>query len=345
MNDLTLVYSDEFKKHVMDRAHPESPERLNQIIKAAKELMGECEEKIEVTDSENIEIDDLLAVHVPDHVDKIRAISDSGGGMITIDTTLNEHTYRTAKLAAGATKQAVQLVDENKTKASFAVVRPPGHHAVPQGAMGFCIFNNIAIAARTLQAEKNLERIAIVDFDVHHGNGTQDSFYDDPNTLFISTHQYPHYPGTGNIMETGTKEGEGTTINIPLPVGTSDNEFIQIYDQIIIPALERYRPQFILVSAGYDAHWDDPLAGLGLSLEGLAWISRKLIETADKYCDGKIVFTLEGGYNLNVLSNGVANSIRALLGRDDFTDPLGNFVGEGINIEKLISEVIKIHQL
>ncbi len=211
--------------------------------------------------------------------------------------------------------------------------------------MGFCLFGNIAIAAKISLLQPEIGKVAIVDFDVHHGNGTQALVGDDPNILFISTHQYPFYPGTGSIRETGTGDAEGTIINIPLQTGVGDNGFKTVYEKIVIPSLERFNPDLILISAGYDAHWDDPLANLNLSLSGYNWLSRKLIKSAEEICSGKIVFFLEGGYNLKVLKESISNSIRALIGIEDFDDPIGNSNGHEPDVKKLVNELIAIHKL
>jgi acetoin utilization deacetylase AcuC-like enzyme len=212
-------------------------------------------------------------------------------------------------------------------------------------SMGFCLFGNIAIAAKISLHRPGIKKVAIVDFDVHHGNGTQALVGDDPNILFISSHQFPFYPGTGSIYEIGQGEAEGTIINIPLQQGVGDKGFKMIYENLIIPSLRRFKPDLILVSAGYDAHWDDPLANLSLSLEGYDWISRKLISAANEICSGKIVFFLEGGYNLEVLSYGVANTIRGLLGIDFFEDSIGKSNGPETDVNRVIEELIKIHNL
>jgi len=236
-------------------------------------------------------------------------------------------------------------VNDGKLNNGFALVRPPGHHATQNQGLGFCLFSNIAIAAKAAQHQRGLERIAIVDFDVHHGNGTQAILDDDPRVFFSSSHQYPYYPGTGNAREIGRGKAKGTKINFPLSVGVGNDGFKAIYTEILIPLLRRFQPQLILVSAGYDAHWNDPLAQLGLSLTGLTWISETLVSLADELCQGKIVFTLEGGYNLEVLGNGVANTIRALLGRDDFADPLGPSPWAEPDLSDYLRELKKIHQL
>ena len=180
--------------------------------------------------------------------------------------------------------------------------------------MGFCLFNNVAVAALAALDESGLGRVLIVDWDVHHGNGTQDTFYDSPQVLFFSTHQYPYYPGTGDWRETGAGAGQGYTVNVPLPAGVGDAGFARIYDEVLTPVAERFRPELILVSAGYDAHWDDPLAGLRLSLAGYWRLAKTVVALADRLCGGRLVVTLEGGYNLEVLSRGVADTCRALLG-------------------------------
>jgi acetoin utilization deacetylase AcuC-like enzyme len=211
--------------------------------------------------------------------------------------------------------------------------------------MGFCLFGNIAIAANYALTQKGIKKVAIVDFDVHHGNGTQALVGDDPNILFISSHQYPFYPGTGSIHETGKGDADGTIINIPLQAGVGDDGFKIVYDKIILPSLARFKPDLIFVSAGYDAHWDDPLANLNLSLNGFDLISKKLIDIADKICSGKIVFFLEGGYNLQVLKYAVANALNRLLHLDFIEDPLGKSSLREPEINKLISELVKIHKL
>jgi acetoin utilization deacetylase AcuC-like enzyme len=209
--------------------------------------------------------------------------------------------------------------------------------------MGFCLLNNIAIAARVVQQQRGLERMAIVDIDVHHGNGTQAAFETDSSVLYCSTHQYPHYPGTGRLTEVGWGAGKGSVVNFPLPAGVSDEGFRQIYTEILIPVLRRFQPQLLLVSVGYDCHWNDPLAGMGLSLSGMAWICQTLVEVADELCGGKIVLTLEGGYNLDVLKIGTANSVKTLLGRNDIIDPFGPSPRREPDLADYVSEVARIH--
>jgi acetoin utilization deacetylase AcuC-like enzyme len=213
--------------------------------------------------------------------------------------------------------------------------------------MGFCLFNNIAIAAHYALAKYKLERILIIDFDVHHGNGTQEAFYDNPRVMYISTHQYPFYPGTGSVEETGGGAAQGTTINIPLPAGCGDSEYLQVFEQIIVPAARRFQPQLILVSAGYDTHWADPLAMMQVSVTGFGQMAKIIKELADELCGGRLVFTLEGGYNLNALAASVKATFDVLLGSNSIDDPLGGSPRSpgALNIDRLIGAIKKIHKL
>ena len=230
---------------------------------------------------------------------------------------------------------------------AFALVRPPGHHATCEQAMGFCLFNNVAIATKHAMANYKLRRILIVDFDVHHGNGTQAAFYNDPYVLYISIHEYPLYPGTGSIKETGSGEAEGTTINIPLPAGSGDTEYLEVFKRIIIPAVTRFKPQLIMISAGYDTHWADELALMQVSVTGFAHMVEVIKKLADKLCNGRLVFSLEGGYNLRALAASVKTTFDVLLGNTIIEDTLGQSP-RGFrepDIASLIGEIKEIHNL
>jgi len=290
-------------------------------------------------------MEELSAIHATAYIYEVDQISLSGGGYLDMDTYVTRSTYEAAVVAAGSTVDLTLATVDGVVNNGFALVRPPGHHALHSQGMGFCVFNNIVLAARMAQQKRGIERVAMVDFDVHHGNGTQPMTEDDPNLLYISTHQYPFYPGTGGMTEVAPVAGQGTLLNLPLRVNVGDVGFQAMYTEIIIPALRRFRPQLILVSAGYDAHWADPLASMNLSLNGYAWICQTLVAAAQELCGGKIIFVLEGGYNLEVLAAGVANTFRALLGRDDFVDPFGPTDRPEPDLTEYIAQVKQVHGL
>jgi acetoin utilization deacetylase AcuC-like enzyme len=331
-----------FLKHNQP-GHPENAKRLEAILSGLKK--NELFEKLIHLKSRIATEDEISICHSEEYVEQVKAFSERGGGYLDPDTYANEFSFDAAAIAVGSSIDLTKAVLNGYLKNGFALLRPPGHHALANRSMGFCLFGNIAIAVKAALQHPKIGKVAIVDFDVHHGNGTQALIGDDPNVLFISTHQYPFYPGTGSIKEIGNGDAEGTVINIPLEAGVGDNGFKIAYEEIILPALRRFDPDLILVSAGYDAHWDDPLANLNLSLTGYNWISRALIKLADEICSGKIVFFLEGGYNLDVLCNGVINTIRALMGIESFDDPLGQTQQTEPDIKNLIKELHRIHKL
>lgn len=316
------LYSPVFLEHA-EAGHPESPERLREIMRVLAETGVQARltalAPIPATDAQ------ILAAHTPEHLARVKRFSEMGGGHFDADTYANEHSLDAARLAAGAGIRAVDAVIAGEADNAFALVRPPGHHALRSRAMGFCILNNIAIAAHHALAAHQLERVLIVDYDVHHGNGTQDIFYRTPRVLYFSTHQSPHYPGTGDWREIGADAGTGFTVNVPLPARVGDAGFQRVFDDVLFPVAERYRPQLVLVSVGYDAHWRDPLASEHLTLAGYVALARATLEIARAHCNGRIVFLLEGGYDLPVVAHGVANTLRAMLGDADAlcVDPFG----------------------
>jgi len=254
----------------------------------------------------------------------MRALMERGGGHIDPDTVVSAGSWEAALRASGGLLEAVDAVSAGKLDNAFCLVRPPGHHATPNRAMGFCVFNNVAIAAAWLLAEHRVERIAILDYDVHHGNGTQDAFYERSDVLYISTHQFPLYPGTGHWRETGSGAGAGYTLNLSLPPGSGDAVYATALEQIVEPAVRRYAPEFILVSLGFDAFWADPLASLRLSIGGAyAPLMRSACALTDELCAGRLVVGLEGGYDLNALAHGSDAVCRLLLGDEPRPDPLG----------------------
>lgn len=337
------VTDERFALHSME-GHPEFAGRLTAIIRYFDEVGINAD--LEHLEFQSAQRDAIRAVHAEKYLDRLARTSEySGPTMFGLDTYVTPQSYEIARLAVGGVMRVVDAVMQQETDNGLAAIRPPGHHATPVTGMGFCLLNNIAIAVRHAQRAYNLQRVLIVDYDVHHGNGTQEVFYDDSRVLFISTHQSPLYPGTGAIFEAGQGAGAGYTINIPLPPGVGDGGFDDVYQNIVIPAARRFAPQLMIVSAGFDAHWADPLANLRLSLAGYAGLTRTLIELADELCDGRIVFVLEGGYNLQVLRSGWLNVANALLRRDPIDDPLGDNSGSAPDIQRVIDRAEQIHKL
>jgi len=337
-----IVFDPVFLMH-NQTGHPENAKRLESIISRLKEKS--LIDKVTQLKSRLAEIDEIAICHTKEYVEHVKIFCEKGGGYFDPDTYSNQYSFMAAATAIGSSIDLTKAVIRGEFRNGFALLRPPGHHALANRSMGFCLFGNIAIASKIALSQPEIGRVAIVDFDVHHGNGTQALIGDDPNILFISTHQYPFYPGTGSIREIGTGDAEGTIVNIPLQASVGDNGFKLVYEKVVIPSLERFKPDLILVSAGYDAHWDDPLANLNLSLSGYDCISKELIKAAERLCSGKIIFFLEGGYNLDVLGNGVANTVRSLLGIESFEDPLGRTNYQEPDVKKLVNELIAIHKL
>ena len=345
MYDLAFIYSEIFKKHAMDRAHPESPLRLDEIMKAVSEIQSEKKYDIATLLPEIIDEEHLLSVHVTDYIDKIRAISKGGGGMITIDTTLNEHTFFISKYAAGATKQAAQLVDENKAKRSFAVVRPPGHHAESTSAGGFCYFNNVAVAADWLIQYKGYNRVAIIDIDQHFGNGTSHIFYHRKDVLYLSIHGHPmySYPGTGFANEVVVVEGKGYNVNVALLPGVESIDWLHAL-QFSLNIVRQYQPEIILVSVGFDALGGDPVGIFNLGTSAYAAAGYLLNELAQEYCEGKISCTLEGGYKLDILKEVSKKFSLGLLGnRPKILDKLPT-IKPSDHTNSMIKQVKKFHR-
>ncbi len=338
-----FVFEEIFFKHNL-AGHPENANRLVAIFRYLKEhnLLS----ALTRLPSRPATEEELLRCHHPYYIELVERVSREGGGRLDADTYTNEFSYDAARHAAGGLVELVSAVIDGTLGNAFALVRPPGHHAVPMQAMGFCLFGTVAIAARAAQAEKGLARIAIIDFDVHHGNGTQDILDDDPTILFVSSHQYPFYPGTGGLEEIGVGKGKGTKVNIPLVPHTGDAGFERLYGEVVVPLIRRFQPELILVSAGFDAHWQDPLADIGLSLAGYHKLCHSLIDLAAELCDGRIVFTLEGGYNLDVLAPGVGNTFRALMAsKATCDDPIGAHPYAEPDVSGLLGQLKKIHKL
>ena len=257
----------------------------------------------------------MQLIHSQDYIERIRHICEIGGGVLDQgDTPVGPKSFDVALTAVGALLDCTDAIMGGKVKRAFAAVRPPGHHAEPDRPMGFCLFSNIAIAAKYLQARQGVGKIAIVDFDVHHGNGTQAALEADPSVLFISLHQDPRtcYPGSGHDYETGTGAGAGTTLNLPMEPGSGDDAYLRVFHARVLPALDAFKPQMLLISAGFDAHRDDPLAQINLSEEAFGAMTELLVQSANVHTGGRILSTLEGGYNLLALGRSVVRHLIAL---------------------------------
>ncbi len=337
-----IVYDPIYLQHDTG-SHPENKQRLVAIMDLLEK--SGLSEQLTSIPPRMATAEELLTIHSQEHINRVESYSETGG-WLDGDTMASSGSYEAALYAAGGLIKAVEAVLHGEINSAFALVRPPGHHATHHRGTGFCLFNNIAIAAKYAQ-QQGIERILIADFDIHHGNGTQESFYNDPSLLYFSTHQYPFYPGTGAVDETGGGDGKGTTVNVPLPAGCGDEVYQQIYQEILPEAARRFRPQIILVSAGYDPYWGDPIGMMDLSVTGFATITRAIKEIADELCEGKLVFTLEGGYNLQALSYGVKAAFDTLLGNPEIEDPLekSRYSKEPASAQEIMERVKRVHQL
>lgn len=326
--------SARFVEHRTSATHAERPDRIRAIATAVRSagmisspnpiadfsldfgsFPANLAKLLELPEPTPVDEQWLLAVHSQNLIDRIRQVCASGGGILDEgDTPVGPESFEIARLAVGALLGCCDAVVQGRVQRAFAAVRPPGHHAEPRQPMGFCLFANISIAARYLQRAHGVGKIAIVDFDVHHGNGTQAVFESDPSVLFVSLHQDPRtcYPGTGYASETGTGAGRGFTLNIPFLPSTTDAEYLQAFDQSVLPAIDAFQPEFLLISAGFDAHRDDPLAQIELTEEAFGEMTRMLVQAADVHCGGRIVSALEGGYDLRALGRSVVRHLGAL---------------------------------
>jgi acetoin utilization deacetylase AcuC-like enzyme len=322
--------------------HPENASRVEACM-SLLETSGLLS-RVERPECRDATIDELSRIHTSAHIERMQHVGDRGPVMVLADTIANTGTYAAAMRAAGAVLGATESVVHREFDAAYCLVRPPGHHAVAMAPMGFCFFNNVAVATRHATNVLGIERVAIVDIDIHHGNGSQDAFYEDPRVLYISTHQYPYYPGTGFWREAG----DGTTLNLSLPGGCGDTEYAMLLQEVIAPKLRDFRPQLILVSAGYDAHHADPIDGslMRLSCAGYAALIGGVRDLANELCQGRIVVALEGGYDLTALSWSVRNSIETLLGDPLTLDPMGPAPAtRAPDLTELLEGVKKLHGL
>ncbi|MBI5136019.1 MAG: histone deacetylase [Nitrospirae bacterium] len=311
-----LVYHPAYLNHDTGAMHPECPDRLRAVL-AGLDRSG-LRPALTPVSPYDAEAAWLGLVHTPSHLARVEAAAGMAwGGNVYLDpdTPVSPGSRQAARKAAGGVLAAIDRVVAGELDNAFCLVRPPGHHAEPNRAMGFCLYNNVAIGARYLQRRHGLERVLIVDWDVHHGNGTQAAFWTDPSVLYYSIHQYPFYPGSGAADERGAGAGEGTTVNCPMAAGCGDVDYLNELERVLLPAAERFRPHFILVSAGFDAHLDDPLAHMRVSADGFGRMTLLVRDLAARLCGGRLVTVLEGGYDLDALAASVNAHVAALSGQ------------------------------
>ena len=312
MGNTGFIYDPRYLEHDMGAGHPESPQRLRAIMQRLEQSgVAAALARIEPRKAED---EWVTLVHQPKYVAFLNQQAPAQGRLsLDADTSMSPGSLAAAYLAAGAALAGVDAIMAQRAQHVFCAVRPPGHHAEADRAMGFCFFNNVAIAARYVQKRYGLRRVLIVDWDVHHGNGTQHSFDEDPSVLFFSTHQYPHYPGTGRAAERGSGAAEGLTINVPMEAGEGDDEYRTVFQKVLVPAADAFKPEFVIISAGFDAHRDDPLASMGLTEAGYADLTAIVAGIAVRHCGGRLLSSLEGGYNLKALSMSVERHIQVLM--------------------------------
>lgn len=307
-----FVFDERCMAHQQDAGHPETPQRVMVIRKALeKESLLTKMVSIPAREATN---EELRLVHDQSYIDEVKRVCAGAPDVLGPDVfIMTSDSFLAALLAAGGGFAAVDAVQEGRVLRVFCDTRPPGHHALPSQAMGFCIFNNIALAARYAQKEHGLKKILIVDWDVHHGNGTQDIFYEDPNVMYFSSHHYPFYPGSGSTLEKGIGDAKGTTLNLPLEGGSGDADYIEGFEELLLPAALDFKPEIVLLSCGFDSHFRDPLGGMGVTEAGFGRLTEIVVKIANEACSGKIVSFLEGGYDLQAIATSALVHVRRLM--------------------------------
>ena len=326
-----LIYHPLCLEHKNPQGHPERSERLSATLKLLEErkIISQLELISTKVASEEI----IGLVHDKGYIDNVRDVARSGGGYLDADTFVSPSSYEAAKMAVGGVLAGIDNLMSGKNDNVFCLVRPPGHHATTESGMGFCIFDNLAVGARYAINKHKVSKVLIIDWDAHHGNGIQDIFYRSQEILYISLHQFPHYPGTGGLEEVGEGEGEGYTVNIPLPAGSGDDLYLQAFDKIIMPLAAAFEAQLVMVAAGYDGHFADPLASLNLTTSGYARMTGEILSLA-AFSGKKVIVSLEGGYELTALSYSVLATIAQLAGLSDPVDDPFDSVPRSIGLER-----------
>jgi acetoin utilization deacetylase AcuC-like enzyme len=340
---IEIVEDPRFKSHAGPEGHPERPERLI----AFGEALDPFRKQIKVVAPRAATPEEILRVHEPRLLEILESTRSQPAGRLDADTYFNPSSFDVATLAAGGSAELATRVLSGEVARGIAAVRPPGHHAEAGQSMGFCLFNNVAVAVRALQATGSAPRILLFDWDVHHGNGTQHTFETDPDVLYISTHQFPFYPGSGDFSEEGLDRGLGTTINIPMPAGCGDDEYVGVVERLVIPAALGFAPDILVVSCGFDAHRDDPLASMDVTFEGFQKMANLVRSLADTLCEGRILHVLEGGYALSGVREGTRAVLESLL-RDDAKLEYGTTSGPrdiepGSRLRGIVDGVVEIH--
>jgi acetoin utilization deacetylase AcuC-like enzyme len=338
-----VVWDPVYLEHLTDAGHPEHPRRLTRLY---RRLADPETQRGFITLAPSAATDEeILLVHSPVYLAQVKATADLPAGALSGDTLTGPQSFRVATLAVGGVVEAIRQVVSGRLAHALVLARPPGHHAERTRAMGFCIFNNVAIGARVARIQLGLRRVLVVDWDLHHGNGTQHLFERDPSVFFFSSHQFPHYPGTGHLTETGLGPGEGTTMNLPLGRGCGDAEFVSLYRRLLVPAAVAFRPELILVSAGFDTHITDPLGGMRMTPRGFAALTRLILDLAGELCAGRVVFCLEGGYDAEALADSVSAMIDELTGRTrSDLDAIAKNADPGL-VAPLVERCARIHRL
>jgi acetoin utilization deacetylase AcuC-like enzyme len=338
-----VVWDPVYLEHLTDDGHPEHPNRLAPLYHRLRD--AKVQGRFITLSPPAATDEEILLVHSQAYLERVKATAALPTAALCGDTLTCSQSFRVATLAVGGLLEAIRQVLSGRLDHALVLARPPGHHAEQTRAMGYCIFNNVAIGARVAQTQLGIERVLVVDWDIHHGNGTQHIFERDPSVFFFSSHQFPHYPGTGHLTETGLGPGEGTSMNLPLKRGCGDGEFIALYQRLLIPAAAAFCPELILVSAGFDTHMADPLGGMRMTPAGFAGLTRLILDLADRLCGGRVVFCLEGGYDAEALAGSVLAMIDELTGRTHAdVDALAAGADPDL-VNPVVDRCIQIHRL